>query len=64
MMPNGQAAGLASRSRQIDEGFRWDFQSATGFGLQISGFTLTNRSRSRFEEGRSRDFGEALFLVS
>ena len=61
---SGQAAGLASRSRQTDEGFRWDFQSATGFGLHMPGFALATRFHSRFGEGSRRDCGGALGLVS
>ena len=60
MASSGQVAGLASRSRQTDEGFRWDFQSATGFGLHMPGFALA--IRSRFGEDSRRDCGGALVL--
>ena len=62
MASSGRAAGLASRSRQTDEGFRESFQSATGFGLHMPGFALATRSRSG--EGSRRDCGGALMLVS
>ena len=64
MASSGRVAGLASRSRQTDvEGFRGDFQSATGFGLHMPGFALATRSRSG--EGSRRDsHGGALMPVS
>lgn len=58
MASSGRVAGLASRSRQTDEESRWNFQSATGFGLHMPGFALATRSRSG--EGSRRDRGGAL----
>ncbi len=62
MASSGGVAGLASRSRQTDEGFRWSFQSATGFGLHMPGSALATRSRSG--EGSRRDLQGALVPVS
>ncbi len=64
MAPSGRVAGLASRSRQTDvEGFRWDSQSATGFGLHMPGFALATRSRSGGSTRRD-SYGGALMPVS